>query len=176
MVPSAGMFSHGNTGYNSGMKCAMSLLLLAGALAAQPANSFDRAAAVRKLDSTLLTIKDGKSSDDVSAQLAADLTAMADRDHRPSAIRIKVLADELSSVLNAKNLRVDALPQITGPIFDVLQSAGTSTIGFNDAISRFEVAMRVLGVEPRRARSAADRLRAIGKEVRGPDDSPARPV
>ena len=158
------------------MKCAISLLLLAGALAAQPGNTPDRASAVRKLNSTLLSLKDGNSSDAVSAQFAADLTALADRDHRPSSIRIKVLADELTMVLNAKNLRPDALPQIAGPIFDVLQSAGTSTMGFNDSVTRFETALRLLNVEPRRARSAADRLRAIGKEVRGPDDSPVRPI
>lgn len=157
------------------MKSVSCLLLLAAGLAAQPASENQaNASAVRKLNSTLLTLKDGTSRSAVGRQLAADIAAVADPDHRPSQNHVKVLADDLATALPAGDLRADLLSRVTTPIVEVLHSAGTSTIGFHESVSRAERALVSMGVAAPQARSIAERLKAIGMQVRGPEDSPAR--
>jgi hypothetical protein len=155
------------------MKGVSCLLLLSAGLTAQPASENQaNASAIRKLNSTLLTLKDGTSRNLVGRQLAADIASVADPDHRPSPAHVKVLADELAAGLPAGNLRAERLSQVTTPIVEVLQSAGTSTIGFYESVSRAEKALVALGVPAQYARSIAERLKTIGKQVRGPEGFP----
>jgi hypothetical protein len=150
------------------MKCVSCLLLVAATLAAQDAS------AVRRLNSTLLTLKDGASRSSVGQQLAADIASVADPDHRPSPKNIRQLADDLTASLSVGSLRVDLLSGVTTPIVEVLHSAGTSTVGFHESVSRAEKSLASLGVPAPQAKHIAESLRAIGMQVRGPEDTPVR--
>ena len=157
------------------MKGVSCLLLLAASLAAQPASGNQADAdAVRKLNSTLLTLRDGTSRFSVGQQLAADIASVADPDHRPSQQFVRQLAVQLTVSLSGGHLRMDLLSQVTTPIVQVLQSAGTSTIGFYESLGHAERALTSMGVAPPTARRIAETLKAIGMQVRGPDDSPVQ--
>jgi hypothetical protein len=150
------------------MKSVLGLLLLAASVAAQ------NTTAVRKLNSTLLTLKDGAARDSVGRQLAADLSAVADPDHRPTLYILTKLADSLVTAVPVRNLRVELLSPVTGRIVDVLHSAGTSTVGFYEAVGAAEKALTAMGVAAPQAHSIADALTTLGQQVRGPDDSPVK--
>src|ERR1051326_7726274 len=107
------------------------LPLLATVVAAQPPGG-DKAdaPAVRRLNSTLSSLKDGTSRFSVRQQLAGDMAEVADPDHRPTQKNIQQFADALTAALSAGDLRVNQISNITVPIVEVLHSAGTSTIGF----------------------------------------------
>lgn len=157
------------------MRSATCLCLLVASLAAQPA--FDdpaAAAASRKLNATLMSLRDGASRFSVGQQFAADLASVADPDHRPLAKNVKNLADELTAAVSAGSVRFDLLPQVTAPIIAVLHSAGTSTSGFYESVEQAERALTSMGVAAPKARNIAGILKAIGMQVRGPEDFPAR--
>ena len=150
------------------MKRVACLLLLAAGLAGQPPS------AARRLNSTLLTLRDGAARASVGQQLATDIVQVADPDHRPSPAAARRLADDLTASLAGANPSVDRLSQVTTPIVDVLYSAGTSTIGFYETVDRAEKALLSLGVNAQAARRFAESLKAAGMQVRGPEGVPVR--
>jgi len=149
------------------MRSAIGLLLLAAGVAAAQQSS-----AVRKLNATILTLKDAAPREEVSRQLALDFSAVADPDHRPMGLSLNLLASQLTIALPAKTLRPELLNPLTTKIVDILYSAGTSTIGFFESVDTVEAALLELGVTKRQAHEIAQRMLTIGKQVRGPDDMP----
>jgi hypothetical protein len=143
-------------------------MLLAASMAAEPSS------AVRKLNSTLLSLKDGQPRDAVTLQLTTDLNAASDPDHRPMQLSISLLASQLANALPARDLRAERLSPLTSRIVDILNSAGTSTVGFYESVNHAEIALAALGVPKGKAHDIGQRLMTIGKQVRGPDDSPAK--
>jgi hypothetical protein len=56
----------------------------------------------------------------------------------------------------------------------VFKSAGTSTSGFLDHIANFETCLTTIGADKGSAHKLAMWLETIGKQVRGPDDTPVK--
>ena len=59
-------------------------------------------------------------------------------------------------------------------IENIFKSAGTSTVGFHDHVEKFERIMINIGTTQSTVHKLAATLETIGKQVRGPEDTPAR--
>jgi hypothetical protein len=62
--------------------------------------------------------------------------------------------------------------QLSASIVEVLESAGVGTYRFKESVARAKQALISLGLANWKAQGIAERLRMVGKEVRGPDDMP----
>jgi hypothetical protein len=63
---------------------------------------------------------------------------------------------------------------VVAEIDSVFKSAGTSTLGFRNHIGRFEKIMITVGTSRSTAHQLAAELEIIGRQVRGPEDTPVR--
>jgi hypothetical protein len=157
------------------------LFLLGGGLAAQPGSRSAQPgsddgpdkAAVARLNSILLTLN-GATSSAVSRQLADAILSMAESYHKPARGTVVRFAEELANGLAFKELPVKPISQVSASIVEVLESAGVGTYKFKEAVERARQALVALGLMDWNARSIAEHLRAIGKEVRGPEDMPVQ--
>lgn len=163
--------------YNSGMRrvfCCLVLFGISGLSQSVPRDPVT-AAAVKTLSSTLLTLKGPRAStSSVSQQLTNDIISSAERDHQPSRTAVVSFANELTGALGGRDLPANALSRLTTSIVEVLQSAGIGTLRFRASVSRAQEALISLGVDASTAQAVASRLMEIGKEVRGPEDIPAK--
>lgn len=109
--------------------------------------------------------------------VADDIMALAELDHRPSRTLVQEFANDLTSALVPRGWPVRRLVrQLTADIEKVLQSAGTSTADFHEAVDDAQKVLIALGVSTPAAQNLARQLRSIGEQVRGPEDIPALPV
>jgi len=148
------------------------LLLLSAGLAAQSLSddALDRTA-VTKLNSILLTLHQGNPSN-VSRQLTETILSAAEDYHRPMRATVLRFAQELANGPASKDLSPQQVSRISASIVEVLESAGVGTYKFKASVQHVREALVALGVPDRQARNAAEHLRAIGLEVRGPEDMP----
>jgi hypothetical protein len=157
------------------MKSVLCCLLLLGVnLAAQPVSEDEAsAAAVRKLRSTLLALKGpGASRLSLSKQLVDGIMSMAESDQQPSRATVARFADELTSALIGKDLRNAHVTILQQSIGEVLRRTGATFM----SASRLRETLTAVGVDAWKTHVITKRFIAIGEEVRGPDDIPARPV
>jgi hypothetical protein len=152
------------------------LLLGAGSLAAQPGsdNGPDKAA-VAKLNSILLTLRAGATPAAASRQLADVILSMAESYHKPTRETVLRFAEELANGLASKELPAKSISQVSASILEVLESAGIGTYRFKESVERTRQSLIALGLPDWQARSIAELLRRVGKEVRGPEDMPVQP-
>jgi len=107
---------------------------------------------------------------------------LAEKTHEPSRSAVEQFARDLISWSRLAAIRLSSqasLPEnqadaLAAEIDSVLKSAGTSTAGFRDHIARFETIMLTVGSPQPAAHKLAAQLEAIGKQVRGPEDTPVR--
>ena len=149
------------------------LFLLTFGLVAQ-SNSEDEVdrAVVARLNSILLTSHRDATLLAVSQRLADAILSAADRDHRPTRATVLRFAEELTNGLSSRELPVKIVSQMSTSVVEVLGSAGVGTYRFKESVGRARQALITLGVADSTARNIAERLRMIGKEVRGPEDAP----
>jgi hypothetical protein len=149
------------------VRLALLLFILAVALCSQPTSGLS------KLNSALIQLKETRSPSAIlTREITDDLMLLADKAHQPSRPAVAAFADALAASLAGKVSSAAGISGLTAPIVEVLQSAGTSTVLFHESIDRASSALMSLGVEPAKVQVAAARLRAIGTEVRGPEDIP----
>jgi hypothetical protein len=157
------------------------LLLLGAGLAAQPGSRAAQPgsddgpdkAAVAKLNSILLTLN-GATSSAVSRQFADAILSMAESYHKPSRPSVVRFSEELANGLALKELPVKPISQVSASIVEVLESAGVGTYKLKESVERARQALVALGLMGGNARSIAELLLTIGKEVRGPEDMPVQ--
>jgi hypothetical protein len=115
------------------------------------------------------------------SQVSEHIMLLAEATHEPPRLAVERFATDLiwSLLAAGRSLSSATLPKwqvdaMVAEIDSVLKSAGTSTVGFHDHVARFEAIMLRVGAPPSPAHKLAAQLEAIGKQVRGPEDSPVR--
>ena len=109
--------------------------------------------------------------------VADDIMGLADQAHPPSRTLVQEFATNLTDELLPRGYPVRRLVrQLTTDIQKVLQSAGTSTAGFHEAVDDAQKVLVALGVSMPAAQNLGSLLRNIGKQLRGPGDMPALPL
>lgn len=115
------------------------------------------------------------------SQAADHIMLLAEKTHEPQRSEVEWFASDLiASLATIRSLSPAILPKsqadaIVAEIDSVLKSAGTSTVGFRDHIVHFETIMFTAGTPRWTARRLASQLELIGRQVRGPEDTPVRP-
>lgn len=107
-------------------------------------------------------------------QLGAHLLLLAEKTHEPSSSTIGRFADSLVGAVAGHALSREDVGRLALDIQQTLQSAGKSTAGFEETIQDFEKRLMRAGVPAVRSHLAASNLERIGREVRGPEDTPVR--
>jgi len=152
------------------------LFLLSVGLAAQ-SNSEDETdrSSVARLDSILLTLRH-EATPAVSRQLTETILSFAENYHKPTRATVLKFSEELTRGLASRELPEKVVSQVSTSIVEVLGSAGVGTFKFRGSVDRARQALVTIGLAEARARSIAELLRMIGKEVRGPEDMPLERV
>ncbi len=151
------------------------LFLLGAGLAAQSSSEDEPdPAAVAKLNSILLTLHREASASAVSRQLADGIMSLAESYHKPTRATVVRFAEELAYGLASRELPAKFVTQVSTSIVEVLESAGIGTYRFKESVARAKQALISLGLTDWKAQGIAERLRMVGKEVRGPDDTPVQ--
>ena len=150
------------------------VLLLAGDLVGQVGS---RKSLQSQLTSELMALQHA-DRDTVQAtdELTSTLMASSEADHRPSRAAVAVFARELTKILSGRELPAAAANQVATNVIGVLHSAGTGTSEFRQLISRFEKTLAGVGLSAAAAQRVAAKLTNLGKEVRGPQDTPLLPL
>jgi hypothetical protein len=129
------------------------------------------------LKADLLSISSASES-----QVSAHIMLLAEKTHEPSRPAVEQFARDLitwSRLSTVRSSSPASLPErqadaLVAEIDSVLKSAGTSTVGFRDHVARFETIMLAAGSPQPAAHKLAAQLEAVGKQVRGPEDTPVR--
>lgn len=146
------------------MKRTTLFLFLGSGLLAQPAARLDSdLSALSKSDAPLAAITN---------RVADDILALAEKDARPSRRTTLDFATELARGLFSKPSSEAQIRAVNAAIVDVLESSGTPSYRFHQAIDHFRDALLAMNVVPAAARNAANQLFILGQEIRGPEDSP----
>jgi hypothetical protein len=146
-------------------------LLLVVSLSGQSAHE-DRvtAAAVSKLSSTLMALKDATASRaSRSQELVDEMMSLAKKDYCPPRLVIARFADKLTSALVGRKLNESQVTTVQQSIVNVLRGSGTSNLSLAD---RLQETLTVLGISPSETRFIIRDFIAVGEAVRGPDDTP----
>jgi len=110
-----------------------------------------------------------------NTQVVADLITLSEKTHEPSVSAIITFVGDLNKILGHRSLSdADAAPLVR-EIDAILKSAGTSTVGFHEHIAGFRAALMSAGASALDADKAAGDLEKIGRQVRGPEDTPIEP-
>lgn len=101
-------------------------------------------------------------------QVALHLRALSERTHEPSRPAVETFARDLVRTLRSRTVTAAQAAQLAALIDSVFKSAGTSTLGFHEHVQSFQAATgsSMLSAE----------LETIGKQVRGPEDTPVMPA
>jgi hypothetical protein len=130
------------------------------------------AAAIGKLNSTLVTLKDaGASRASLSQQLVDEMTSMAETGHRPPRPVVASFADELTRGLIGRKLNSAQMTAIQQCIVEVVRRAGTSNLGL---ANRLRETLISSGIDSSKTQLIVRNFIAVGEAVQGPDDSPLR--
>lgn len=152
------------------------LLMVAALAVCIPGQSQDRSlsAARQALTDDLLSLSGKSPAPQLREQLVDHTFLVAESTHEPKRATVQSFVNELAMALAGRPLARVQAAQLAGEIVYVMQSAGTSTSGFFDAVNQFGGRLSAIGVSPLRAKSVAAQLERMGREVRGPDDFPVR--
>lgn len=108
------------------------------------------------------------------AQVATHLMALSEKTHEPSQTAVSVFARDFDGLLRLRQVREPFASRLVAEIDAVLKSAGTSTAGFYDHVARFETILEEMGVSRLNADRVGAELEKIGRQVRGPEDTPVK--
>ncbi|HTX37188.1 MAG TPA: hypothetical protein VME43_19295 [Bryobacteraceae bacterium] len=151
------------------MKAALLLLALSLCLSAQSVG------AAPGLNSDLQSLRAGaRPTPAFTRQVVAHILLLAERTHEPQAPTLQQFSESLVAALSGHSPAREDIDRLAGDIEEVLQSAGTSTAGFEQTIQDFEKHLMHAGVPAVRSRLVASNLEHIGREVRGPEGVPVK--
>jgi predicted alpha/beta hydrolase len=156
------------------MKGALCCFLLSAVSLTGQSASKDQAtaAAVSKLNSTLMALKDGGASGKVLRhQLVDQMMSLAEDNHYPSRRSVAAFADEFVNAVIGRDMTDAQMAKLQRSIVQVVRG---SCATFRSA-SGLRETLTALGVHASKIHVIVKRFIVIGEEVRGPDDLPARP-
>jgi hypothetical protein len=120
-------------------------------------------------------------SSNSESQVVTHLMLMAEKTHEPLRPAVGQFARDLirSRLAPVRGLNPEPFPErqvdaVVAEIDNVFKSAGTSTVGFHDHVGQFEKIMITIGTPQSTAHQLAGELEIIGRQVRGPEDTPVR--
>lgn len=144
---------------------------LIGGAAGQDKSIAGRPEAARNLRSALQALKSRDASrTTLSRQLAGAILSLAQAGHEPSRSAVTSFSEELTAALQGKDLIKEQLTAVEQSIGEALQVTGATLI----PASRLRETLTALGVDATRSQTVTRRFIAMGEEVRGPDDMPAK--
>ena len=108
----------------------------------------------------------------LAKQVGSHIMLLAEKTHEPKWTTLQQLANGMVYALAGRAVEREDLDAMAGAIQRVMQSAGTSTIGFVETVEDFEKRLAKAGVAASRAHDVASALERVGKEVQGPEDTP----
>jgi hypothetical protein len=154
--------------YNERMKAALlSFLTFSLCLSAQ--------SGAQGLKSDLQSLRAGAAATPaLTQQVRTHILQMAQKTHEPTAPTLQAFTNSLVGALSGHSPAQADLDRLAGDIQQTLQSAGTSSIGFENTIQDFEKSLMRAGVPAVRAHLVSSNLEQVGKDVRGPEDTPVR--
>jgi hypothetical protein len=100
--------------------------------------------------------------------------ALAERTHEPKRASVEGFANSLANALKGRSLTRASTAGIANVITRVMQSAGTSTVGFFNVVGEFKSQLARSWVPDVQAGLVSEGLERVGKEVRGPEGAPVR--
>lgn len=109
-------------------------------------------------------------------QVASHLRQLAEKTHEPSETAVNSLAKDLRQALANRGVHDPDVSRLVMEIEAIFKSAGTSTSGFLQHLEDFQRGLISMGVQPAVAERTSKSLEAIGRQVRGPEDTPLIPL
>jgi hypothetical protein len=150
------------------MKAAVLSLALALDLSAQ--------SPVERLKSDVQVLRERSAATPaMMRQVSGHISLLAEKTHEPKAPTLQQFTNNLVYALAGHPLTPEESGGLCADIEHVMQSAGTSTRIFSDTVEDFEKRLTAAGVPATRAHDVASDLERVGKEVRGPEDTPVKP-
>jgi hypothetical protein len=119
---------------------------------------------------------DGATNSPHRQRITTAIMSASEQQHCPSASKVGALTNELVITLLGRRLSETQLSELSTAIISVLRSAGVGTHAFMQSVSHVEKVLVSGGVRADAAKRVAETLSAVGKEVRGPEGVPARPL
>jgi len=110
----------------------------------------------------------------MATRLRADMLLLAEKTHEPKVPTLHQFARDVGEALAGRTVAPEDLDRLAADIQHVMQSAGTSTVGFWETVRDFEERLAKAGASANRAAQAAAALERVGQEVRGPEGFPVR--
>ena len=129
------------------------------------------AAGQQQLKTDLLSLSRSSQSA-AERDVALHLAALAERTHEPSRAAVEAFARNLVRALRGQSVQEFQAAQLTAEIDSVFKSAGTSTVGFLAHVEDFQTCLAGFVQDKAAVRNLGGQLAAIGKQVRGPEDTP----
>jgi hypothetical protein len=152
----------------------LALLVFCGCLVGQ---AVDRKVAVNTLATSLRELQGNNATlDSHRDRINKDILSLSEESHRPSMYLVTVFTSRLTDALIGRPLPASHAAAMATAIDTVLHSAGLGTWKFKEAISSLEAALQSTGASPVAVKKAATALERIGKEIRGPEGMPIRPL
>ena len=138
-------------------------------------------AARDQLTADLVAIMEtSRPSAQLKYRLADSILALAEKPHAPSKTLVQEFANDLAGGLAGRRQATLKLTpdiektllihELTVDIEKVLHSAGTSTVDLRRTVSDAQRVLTALGLTASQTQTVAKSLRAIGENVRGPED------
>ena len=126
------------------------------------------------LDSTLVTLKEGRASQrDLSQELAHVMMRFAEDADRPPWPVVVSFTDKLTRELIGKQSNSAQTTAMRECIIEVMRRTGTSNAGL---ASRLQQALFGIGIDSSKTLLVVRDFIAVREAVQGPDDSPVRPT
>jgi len=146
------------------MRAVAAACLFSLALAAQPLDP-----AENRLQTALLALE---QPDAPRAELVEAIMRLARDDRRPAAASVVAFGDALANAVGGRPLPAPALTRIRQTIVALMRGEFASFT----VTHRLREALLAAGADPKNVDLAGDRCLRIGIELRGPDDTPVKPV
>jgi hypothetical protein len=146
--------------------------LLAAAQPNSTAIPRNRAATIDAISASLLQLNaTGSAREAIQRQIAETMISSAETDLQPSRSTVGRFLDELTAALSGRKLQRPQTVALAQCLVDVVRPSGVSTML---VAVRTRDLLTVAGVSGPKIPLVIGKLIAIGEEVRGPDDSPAK--
>src|ERR1700731_1549481 len=124
------------------------------------------------LDSTLVTLKEGRASQrDLSQELAHVMMRLAENNHQPPWPVVVSFADKFTRELIGRQLNDAQITAMRECIVEVMRRTGTSNAGL---ASRLQQTLIVIGIDSSKTQLVVRDFIAVREAVQGPDDTPLR--
>src|SRR5258706_5491331 len=124
------------------------------------------------LDSTLVTLKEGRASQrDLSQELAHVMMRLTENNHQPPWPVVVSFADKLTRELIGRQLNNAQITAMRECIVEVMRRTGTSNAGL---ASRLQQTLIVISIDSSKKQLVVRDFISVRVAVQGPDDTPLR--